>query len=143
MFLLFNKTPRDMTKAENIAEAMTRSVMPLWGEYTVDILSGEYDSFGRSFIKDLAGPTAGAIDKTAGFLSSLALDLADGKRSGKKSMTRGLQLLQQELPGSYIPILRPILEKTLWDGLYRWNNVNYDKRLKKGLKRKGQEFLIQ
>jgi len=141
--LAFGKTPRDMTKSENLMEAMTRGVMPLWGEYTIDALSGNYDQFGRSLVKDLAGPVAGFADDTASFISSIANDIKEDKRSGKQSMNRGIRLLQQNLPGTYIPILRPILDRVFWDGLLRANNPSYDKRLQKRLQERGQQRLFE
>lgn len=141
--LAFNKTPRDFTKPENVMEAFTRSVLPLWGEYTVHTLAGDYDSFGRNLAKDLAGPVVGMADDTISFLSSLSKDLTEDKRSGRNSRTRGIRLLQQNLPGSYIPVLRPILDKLLWDGILEANNPRYKQRLAKKMNEKGQNFLIE
>jgi len=140
--IAFNKTPRDFTKSENLVEAATRTIMPLWGQYTIQAFSGDYDNFYRSLVKDLAGPVGGFADDTAAFISSVSKDIASDKRSGKQSYNRGLRLLQSNLPGTYIPFLRPALDKIFWDGLYEAGNPNYSRRIKKRMKEKGQSFIF-
>lgn len=140
--ILFNKTPRDMTKTDNIVEAVGRSVIPIGMDYMLDAFSGEYDQYGRSFTKDLAGPVFGLADDTAKLVSTIANDLKDDKRSGAQTATKSIRLLQGNLPGSYIPVVRPILDKYFWDGLLRMANPEYDVRLKRRLEKKGQERLF-
>lgn len=139
--LVFGRTPRDMTRPENIAEALSRSVMPLWGEYIIDAFSGDFER--KSIYDNIAGPGFSPITNTIGIISTLSNDLLSETRTGVATKKRALKILQEVIPGTYVPLVRPILDMTLYKALGNYADPNWDRKEQQKLERRGQSAWYQ
>jgi len=113
-------------------ESFSRAALPLMSTYMLDVLRGEYDKFGRSILKDLAGPSIGQLDQVAGVASSAVEDvvaLLEGEvTTGSKAGQKALKLIHQNLPGHNLPIVKSVLDTMVMDNLHDMMNPGYKAR---------------
>ena len=136
--LATGKTPRDMTKKENLITAFTRGVLPLSLEYAVNAASGSYANYGRSFLKDLAGPSFSQVDDIARFTSLAFRDSPEGKHPAAALAIRSIV---NNTPMVKNPLFYPLLQKTLLNRINEWASPGYGNRIFKRMQKNNQEFL--
>ena len=125
MYAMMGQVVKDAVKgkettfdSEFVAKAYISSVLPLSAQYFVDMLRGEYKQFGRSIIKDIAGPTIGSA---ADVLSFLEGDINLDSKSGLKAF----KILQKNLPGYNMPIAGEIINYTFMNSFYEMMEPGY------------------
>lgn len=127
------KTPRDFS-GEFVVEALGRGVYPLWGQYMIDSMTGSYNNYGRSIIKDLAGPTASTVDDFAKLVSATA--------TGSRPAGKAIRLIRRNTPLVNSPIIAPLLNKAFMNELMEWSSPGYTSRqFKRDLKRGQEDWL--
>ena len=104
------------------------------GSYFFDALRGEYDQFGRSLLKDLAGPTFSQIDD---FAQLAGVIIKDPKKGGSKL----LKQIQKNTPGANLWFVQPIIQKAFLADLHEMLNPGYQRRMQQRVRREGQDFL--
>lgn len=128
------KKPRDMSDPKNIAEAITRGVLPLQFEFMINTAKGEYANVGRSILKDLAGPTFGQMDDIVRLMSRAA--------NGDKFANRALEMIKRNVPLNNNPLVEPVLNKVFLEGLHEYINPGYMLRKKVRARERGTEYYI-
>lgn len=127
------KTPRDMSKKENILEAINRGVLPLQYQYIIDTVKGENANIGRSVTKGLAGPVFGQIDDVA----RIASKIFTGKKVGKES----LNFVVNNFPLIKNPLVMPLVNKAFLTELNEYMSPGSKAKVNKKMRERGQEYL--
>ena len=121
--------------AKFLAEAFATGAMPLSVSYTLDALRGEYDGYGRSILKDLAGPTFGQTDDVVALISGAA-------RMDSKVGIKALRLIESNTPGINLPFAKAALNKLFLTDLHEALNPGYELRLRQRAMHEGTDFLF-
>jgi len=127
------KTPRDMSKYENVLEALNRGVMPIYFQFLIDAAKGDYTNFGRSVTKDVAGPVFGQIDDVFQLISAAA--------KGQKVLKKSINLGKKNIPLISNPIIEPLLNKAFMSNLYEYADPGSSARINRRMREQGQEFI--
>lgn len=124
------RDPRENT-GDLLAEAATRGAMPLMGSYMVDAWRGEYAKYGRSFLKDLSGPTLSSINDVVALLSG---EVGMNSKTGLKA----LNIMMRYAPGKNIPFVGPAIYGSFLEQLHETFNPGYS--LRRQLRRHKQGY---
>ena len=116
------RTP-DPTTPDFFMDAIASGAAPLSLSYTMDALRGEYNRYGRTIFKDLAGPTLGQVPDLMRIMAGTA-------RLDPKTAPKALRFLENNTPGINMPLVRPVLHKNFLDDMYSHYNPRYMKRMR-------------
>jgi len=124
-------------------DAIVEGAMPLSASYFVDAARGEYDKFGASFIKDMAGPTFGQVDDVIALLSgTIGLAGEDGQKAFKKLKRASFNLTKRNFPGQNLFYAQIALNKMFMTNLHEYFNPGFQRRLEKRSRKEGTEFIF-
>jgi hypothetical protein len=132
--LLRNREPRAMDSATAIEALIHGGGMGIYGDLLLRDYTGK---FGGSLGESLAGPTIGSVNEAAKVAQTIA------KGEFRKGATKGARFVQRHLfPFNNAPIIQPILDEIVVDGMIRQWDPDYVRRLKNYNKREGREPII-
>lgn len=120
----------DVTDKGFWVEAAQKGAMPMFSSLLIDIAKGEYAKFGRSMLKDMAGPTAAEMDKMIRVLSG-TLD------KEQETFAEGANLILQYLPGQQLIHMAPLGLHSFADQLKEMQRPGYLDRLEKRKREEG------
>lgn len=132
--VLKGKEPRELDQAFMV-EAFVNGAAPLMVTYTMDALRGEYDKFGRSIFKDLAGPSIGQVDDVIRVLSGAV-------RMDSKAGIKATKFVMNNTPGMNLPFVKTTLNKLFLTDFFDYLNPGYEQRLRQRSKAQGTDFLF-
>ena len=134
--------------ANFVMRSAMEGAMPMAFEYLARVLQGEYarepGRMQKSFIKDLAGPTAGMTDDVIQFLSGKMprFSRQNGITVANPKWGPTLSTLINRSPGLNLFYVRPILDKLFLSDLHEYVNEGYDLKLRMRAARNGEQRLF-
>jgi len=132
---------------EFMVEAFARGALPLYMSYMMDTFRGEYNKFGRSILKDIAGPVLGQIPdvvEIAGSASSDAFSLLEGKIPLKsKTGIKSAKFLMDNMPGANLPLAKAAMNRLFLTDVYDYFQPGYELRLRRKAMKEGTEFILR
>jgi len=111
------------------AQHVQKAAAPLMVSYAMDVMKGVYANNYRSLPKDIAGPVLGQLFDVGDILKDDILGL-DPKKKKHHAAVKSIKLLTQNLPGGNIPILAPIMRKTVLEAVQEMVDPEYFNRMK-------------
>lgn len=132
--MLRNREPREFDTQTAIESMVHGGGLGIYGDLLLRDYTGK---FGGSLGDVVAGPTIGSMNELAKVVQTFA------KGDFNKAGTKGIRFIQRHLvPANNAPIIKPILDEMVVDGILRHSDPDYVRRLKNYYRREGMEPII-
>lgn len=121
--------------AQFVQDAIGRGALPLVYNHSWDILRGEYESFGRSAMIGMMGPTASVVDPVLRLVPKAVGDMEKVFKGELDGNSRAAQdawkIIMQRYPGQNLHIWRAITASEFHKDLADYLNPGYNDRIKR------------